>query len=123
MIKNALIAVLMMFGCGILVAAPAHAATQGAQCIKLERSVNKCSAKAGKLTRKAAVQCKTQKRQYNNSCVQQAACGQPAFSCPDGVICAQVMPDPVTYASVKELKNAGAEFLYYGECLSRISTF
>ena len=121
MFKRAILIVAAVIGCGAVSVASAHAQSQGAQCIKLEQKVAQCSAKkSGKLSRQAAQQCKSRKRQYSNSCSEQPVCGQPAFSCPEGKICAQVMPQPITYASVSELKSDGASFLYYGECLERV---
>jgi len=44
-------------------------------------------------------------------------CGQPTMpTCPEGLACAQVMPDQQTYSNKCHLKSAGATFLYEGQC-------
>ncbi len=44
-------------------------------------------------------------------------CGQPPMpACPDGMACAQVMPQPQTYGNDCMRRAADAEFLYTGEC-------
>lgn len=47
-------------------------------------------------------------------------CGQPAYSCPDGMVCAQVMPAPVTYSNDCARVQAGASFVQTGNCPSNI---
>lgn len=63
-------------------------------------------------------------RECTKKCVEPEACpkvydpvcGQPPFDCPPNKICAQVMPEPVTYGNECKLKRAGAEWLYDGKC-------
>jgi hypothetical protein len=43
-------------------------------------------------------------------------CGQPPFSCPQGMVCAQVMPAPVTYNNDCLRLNANAQFIQFGQC-------
>lgn len=44
-------------------------------------------------------------------------CGQPPMPpCPDGMMCAQVMPQPQTYGNDCMRRADGAQFLYTGEC-------
>lgn len=44
-------------------------------------------------------------------------CAQPPMpECPEGMMCAQVMPEPKTYANKCVMENEGAEFLYEGGC-------
>lgn len=54
------------------------------------------------------------------ACTSQYApvCGQLPYSCPTGMACAQVMPQPKTYPNSCEMKKAGATFLYNGVCSS-----
>ena len=47
-------------------------------------------------------------------------CGQPPFNCPQGMVCAQVMPAPVTYSNDCARVQAGAEFIQNGNCPSNI---
>lgn len=49
-------------------------------------------------------------------------CGQPPFSCPSGMYCAQAMPAPQTYGNACSMKAAGATLLYQGECSSGSSS-
>lgn len=44
-------------------------------------------------------------------------CGQPPMpSCPSGMACAQVMPQPVTYGNDCMRRASQADLLYSGEC-------
>lgn len=44
-------------------------------------------------------------------------CGQPPMpTCPEGMSCAQVMPQPVTYDNECQMNKAGATMLNYGTC-------
>ncbi len=44
-------------------------------------------------------------------------CGQPLMpSCEEGTLCSQVMPAPKTYSNICFMENAGASFLYSGQC-------
>lgn len=55
----------------------------------------------------------------SNNCTSDVVnvCGQPPMSeCPDGMACAQVMPEPQTYSDLCKLKSEWAEYLYLGEC-------
>jgi PKD repeat protein len=54
------------------------------------------------------------------SSVYAPVCGQPPFVCnaPEGAACAQVMPQPQTYANRCVMNSAGATFLYEGVCKS-----
>lgn len=46
-------------------------------------------------------------------------CGQPPMPlCPGGMLCAQVMPMPRTYANDCEMKQDNAEFIQNGACPS-----
>lgn len=44
-------------------------------------------------------------------------CAQPPMPvCPEGMLCAQVMPIPQTYINDCEMKKAGAQFIQNGDC-------
>lgn len=46
-------------------------------------------------------------------------CGQPPMPvCPAGLVCAQVMPNPETYANECEMKKVSAQFIQNGPCPS-----
>jgi hypothetical protein len=46
-------------------------------------------------------------------------CAQPPMpECPEGMLCAQVMPVPQTYANECEMKKVGATFIQNGDCPS-----
>lgn len=46
-------------------------------------------------------------------------CGQPAMPvCPVGLVCAQVMPNPKSYANDCEMKIDKAQFIQNGPCPS-----
>ena len=44
-------------------------------------------------------------------------CGQPPMpKCPEGMLCAQVMPNVKTFQNLCKMKNEGAYLMYEGEC-------
>jgi hypothetical protein len=43
-------------------------------------------------------------------------CGQPVFSCPEGLACPQVMPMPKTYSNACVMNQDGATLISEGEC-------
>ncbi len=46
-------------------------------------------------------------------------CAQPPMPvCPEGMVCAQVMPNPKTYLNDCEMKKEGAQFIQNGNCPS-----
>lgn len=46
-----------------------------------------------------------------------SVCAQPPMPvCPEGMVCAQVMPNPQTYSNECEMKKAGAQFIQNGDC-------
>ena len=48
-----------------------------------------------------------------------SVCAQPPMPvCPEGMLCAQVMPNPQTYINDCEMKKAGAQFIQNGNCPS-----
>lgn len=55
-------------------------------------------------------------------CTQEYApvCGQPRYSCPEGRICAAVMPQPKTYSNRCMMNAEGAAFLRDRECQSTL---
>jgi hypothetical protein len=49
--------------------------------------------------------------------IYQPVCGRlPKTVCPEGMLCAQVMPVPQTFGNLCELNAAGATLLHKGEC-------
>jgi hypothetical protein len=72
---------------------------------------NSCIAKCNDVTNYTTGAC-------NQSCDStRPVCGQPPMpECPEGMLCTQVMPAPVLYASECEMKRANATFISHDIC-------
>jgi len=113
-----IMAVVMLVGPLTVAEAASPKVSQALYCQRFEQIVKKrCTAiKSGKITGRAAVQCKLYRKRFISRCAAKQVCGQPPFRCRPGFACATVMPPVKTYPSLMELKRARATLLYYGAC-------
>ncbi len=96
-----------------------------ANCTSWFDGCNMCGVEDGKLTMCTEMFCenpsKGECREYEDDTKEcpeeeELVCGQPPFFCPEGLMCAQVMPDVKTYKNKCFMEKEGAELIHQGAC-------
>lgn len=106
----------------ISVTSPAFAGNSVPRCERLEARLALC-AKSLVLGRTENLTCRKARKKSAKICGPQVCtaqynpvCGQPAFTCERGAVCAAVMPQPVTYSNLCQMVVSGAALVDFGEC-------